>query len=256
MDKPLIKLSIQEWSHEQRLAVARVSAQALTQSAPILGESWSCQWWESMITYLKVSQQELESRVLNSQQAVELLSTKSQDIRIEVLVDILALALQTSKDAKVMLYDARSRRFLVQLEHSLNLYSGDLSSVEKSVAQQMYYALLETQEKDDTTMQQNMDLSARKAITNTNNKKKAFKWIATGAGIIGGGALIGKFIKNVNVRHIHVSNSFDRWPCSSTIGSFASGNYGCYFFRYCWRCCISNKFIWSNRWWFSRLENA
>ncbi|KAG2200447.1 hypothetical protein INT47_011427 [Mucor saturninus] len=193
LDEPLIKLSMPEWSHEQKLAVARVSAQALTQSAPILGESWSCQWWEDVIAYLSVSQQELESRVLHSQQAVEILSTESQDIRIEVLIDILALALQINneKKGKVMLYDARSRRFLVHLEKLMDLSRGDLASVEKSISQQMYYALLETKEvEDESTMQQNMDISARKAITDTNKKKSTFKWLATGAGIIGGGALI------------------------------------------------------------------
>lgn len=259
LDKPLIKLSLPEWSHEQKLAVARVSAQALTQSAPILGETWSCQWWEDVITYLSVSQQELESRVLHSQQAVEVLSTNSRDIRIEVLIDILALALQINneKKGKVMLYDARSRRFLVHLEQVMSLSSGDLASVEKSISQQMYYALLETQvNTDGSTMQQDMDLSARKAINNTNKKKNAFKWLATGAGIIGGGALIGMFIEFYNIRHIYLLCSFDRWSCSSIIGSFTSRCYGCYFFRHGRRCCVSHKFIWSNRWWSCWLENA
>ncbi len=130
-----------------------------------------------------------------------MLSNETRDIRIEVLVDLVALALQINnnpekKKENVMLYDARSRRFLLELERKLNLSRGDLSSVERSISQQMYYALLEnTEKKEDSkgkTMQQNMDLSARKAITDTNKKKEAFKWIATGAGIIGGGALIGK----------------------------------------------------------------
>jgi hypothetical protein len=200
-EKSVIKLSIQEWTHEQCLAVARVSAQALTENAHILGESWSTQLWNDVIKYLKVSQKELESRVLSFKEAVELLSNETRDIRIEVLVDLVALALQINnnpekKKENVMLYDARSRRFLLELERKLNLSRGDLSSVERSISQQMYYALLEnTEKKEDSkgkTMQQNMDLSARKAITDTNKKKEAFKWIATGAGIIGGGALIGK----------------------------------------------------------------
>lgn len=190
-DKPLIKLSIEEWNHEQRLAIARISAQALTQTAPILGETWSNEWWNAILKYLKVTQSQLESRVQISQDAVTVLSTSVRDIRIEVLVDLLALALQIG-DKKIMIYDSRSRKFLLQLEHSLNLYRGDLTSVERSVSQQMYYALLENQEKNTNSVEQNMDLSAKKAMQDASKKKQAFKWLATGAGIIGGGALIGK----------------------------------------------------------------
>lgn len=206
-DESIIKLSVEEWDHDQRIAVARVAAQSLTQVAPLLGEPWSSHWWNDVIKYLQVTQQELEGRYMTYQQAVDLLSGEKRDIRIEVLVDLLALALHVTpnamkEDAKkskakhVMLYDARSRRFLLELEHALNLYMGDLVSVEKSVAQQMYYGMLEQQEKQQEdgspSMQQNMDLSARKAIEGANKKKQAFRWIATGAGIIGGGAVIGK----------------------------------------------------------------
>lgn len=204
-EESLIKLSIKEWTHEQCLAIARVAAQVLTESASILGESWSNQLWDDVLTYLKASEKEFETRVLSIHEAVELLSNEARDIRIEVLVDLVALSLKINnnpqnKKEQVMLYDARSRRFLIELERKLNLSRGDLSSVERSISQQMYYALLENQEKEEnkkgnsSTMQQNMDSSARKAITDTNKKKGTLKWIATGAGIIGGGALIGKVL--------------------------------------------------------------
>ncbi|CAO3620127.1 unnamed protein product [Mucor hiemalis] len=78
------------------------------------------------------------------------------------------------------------------MERKLNLSRGDLSSVERSISQQIYYALLENQEKDEktTSMQQNMDSSAKKSMFDSNKKKDTLKWIATGAGIIGGGAII------------------------------------------------------------------
>lgn len=210
----IVKLSIQSWSQEQKFAVARVTTQALTQSAPILGESWSCQCWYDLLSYLNVSQKDLESRKsVSYREAVALISNEKRDIRIEVLLDILALALhitnieEDKKKDVVMLYDARSRRFLVELEHLLNLSRGDLTAVENSVAQQMYYALLECQDKIEkkhggessakAIMQQNMDISAQKALMDSNKKKNAFRWIATGAGIIGGGAVIGKVIKNI-----------------------------------------------------------
>ncbi|CEP13103.1 hypothetical protein [Parasitella parasitica] len=203
-EESIIKLSVKEWNYDQRFAVARVAAQSLTQVAPLLGEAWSSRWWNEVLKYLEVTQQELEGRYMAFQQAVELLSVEERDVRIEVMVDLLALALhvtppaikedaQKSRAAHVMLYDARSRRFLLELQHALRLCAGDLMSVENSVAQQMYYAMLEQQQQqkeEGSSTQQNMDLSARKAIQDTNKKKQAFRWIATGAGIIGGGAVI------------------------------------------------------------------
>jgi hypothetical protein len=220
-EESIIKLSVKEWTHEQRISLARVSAQALTHSATILGESWSCQWWYDLITYLNVTQPELEARVLSVAQAVAHLS-ENRDIRIEALVDLLALTLritpnamqqdaQKSKAKHIMTYDARSRRFLLTLEPVMGLSRGDLASVEKSVAQQMYYGMLEQQGKEQegqsTSMQQNMDVSAQKSMHDSNKKKQAFKWIATGAGIIGGGAVIGNKITS-NSLMLHLIKSF------------------------------------------------
>lgn len=205
-EKSIIKLSVQEWTLEQRLSLARIAAQALTESTAVLGESWSSQWWHDLITYLYVTQAELESTILSVSQAIEHIS-ENRDIRIDVMVDLLALALHITpsamqEDAKkskakhIMKYDARSRRFFMTLEPLMGLSKGDFISVEKSVAQQMYYGMLEQQaseqEGQPPSMQQNMDASARKAMHDSNKKKKAFKWIATGAGIIGGGAVIGR----------------------------------------------------------------
>lgn len=203
MDECIVKLSIEEWSFEQRLAISRIAAQALTQTAPHLGESWSRQWWYDMLNYLQITQQQIEQQKLTIDESIAILSTEQRDIRIEAMIDILALALHITptimkEDAKkanakhVMLYDARSRQFLKGFEHWLKLYPGDLCAVEKSVAQQMYYSMQEQQQQQDGSVQKNLDQSARKAIDEANNKSKALKWIATGAGIIGGGAVIGK----------------------------------------------------------------
>jgi hypothetical protein len=83
------------------------------------------------------------------------------------------------------LYDARERRFLIELEHIYRLERGDLSAVERSVSQQMYYALQKDQEDD-------MGSSTKKAVEEASGKKKAFRWLATGGAVLGGGAVIGK----------------------------------------------------------------
>lgn len=202
MDECIVKLSIEEWTFEQRLAITRVAAQALTQVAPYLGESWSRQWWYDMLKYLEISQQDIEQKKVSIEESIAILSTENRDIRIEAMIDLLALALHITptimkEDAKksnaknVMLYDARSRQFLKALEHYLKLYPGDLNAVEKSVAQQMYYSM--QQQQQNGSVEANLDESARKAMDQANNKSKALKWIATGAGIIGGGAVIGRY---------------------------------------------------------------
>lgn len=200
MNECIIRLSLEDWTLEQRLSIARVAAQVLTHSAPFLGEAWSQQWWYDMLNYLQISQQQMDQHRLTIDDSIAILSTENRDIRIEAMTDILALALHITpssmkEDAKkanakhVMLYDARSRQFLKGLEHWLRLYPGDLSAVENSVAQQMYYSM---QEQQNGNIKKDLDSSARKAIDEANSKSKALKWIATGAGILGGGAVIGK----------------------------------------------------------------
>ncbi|KAG1438947.1 hypothetical protein G6F56_012460 [Rhizopus delemar] len=98
------------------------------------------------------------------------------------MLDLVALSLYGQK--KDMNYDARSRRFLLELEHTLELSRGDLNAVERSVSQQIYYAL-EEQEKKDTGSS-----SVKKAIQEGSKRNKALRWAATGAGIVGGGAII------------------------------------------------------------------
>ncbi|KAI9470794.1 MAG: hypothetical protein EXX96DRAFT_490189 [Benjaminiella poitrasii] len=190
MSDSIIKLSASEWTEDQRISVARVSAQTLTHVSAVLDERWCRHWWQELIDYLHVSQSQLEQRILPFDQALEHLTGERRDIRIEVLLELLAVALHVTDVVKrdaVMLYDARARAFLVELEHALGLCRGDLASVERSVAQQMYYGVMENKGSD---VQQSMEEEAQRAIEATNRRQQAFRWIATGAGVIGGGAVI------------------------------------------------------------------
>lgn len=93
-----------------------------------------------------------------------------------------------------MVYDARARQFLFQLAYTMKLDLADVAAVERSIAQQMYFALQENSKEKDPNLEDRaaiMDQSAKKAMTETNTKKKAMRWLATGAGVLGGGALIG-----------------------------------------------------------------
>ncbi|EIE77134.1 hypothetical protein RO3G_01838 [Rhizopus delemar RA 99-880] len=183
-DQPLINLSVKEWSKDQKLAITRASSQALTQSS--LGEPWSTNYWKAILTYLNITQEQFVSNTMTLGQAIDILSEKGKDIRIDIMLDLIGLSLYGYKK-KDMNYDSRSRRFLLELEHVLCLTHGDLNSVERSVSQQIYYALQQQEQASHTT---NMDASAKKALQEGSKRNKALRWAATGAGILGGGAVI------------------------------------------------------------------
>ncbi|CEG66634.1 hypothetical protein RMATCC62417_03177 [Rhizopus microsporus] len=180
-DKPLIKLSVKDWTREQRMAIARVTSQALTNCA--MDESWSTDCWNKLLSYLDLTQKQLCALTLD--QAIDMLSSQ-KDIRIDVMLDLVALSIYGHQKAE-MYYDARARNLLLELERCLQLSCGDLNAVERSVSQQIYYALQEQQSSSHTD---NMGASAKKAVQEGNKKQQALRWVATGAGILGGGAVI------------------------------------------------------------------
>ncbi|KAG0186944.1 hypothetical protein DFQ28_007085 [Apophysomyces sp. BC1034] len=193
-----IQLSIKSWSHVQRCAIARIAGDALANAEPVVTQQWTHSWWYRMLDYLQLSQEDLGKNPLGYDQAVALLSTDTRDIRIEVLIDLIAVAMQLDKQDETgkssdVLYDARARRFLSELTRLLKLDAADLGAVERSIGQQIYFALKEStgpSANDAGGRAAVMDQSAQKTIDATNKKKKAFRWLATGAGIIGGGAVI------------------------------------------------------------------
>ncbi|KAI9252863.1 hypothetical protein BDA99DRAFT_548304 [Phascolomyces articulosus] len=197
-EQPLIQLSATSWSKEQKLSIARIAGQALTSIESIVQQQWGMECWFQLLAYLELSQQDLVAKPMTYEEAAKLLSSGERDIRIEILVDLLAVAMHLNKQPSSqegVIYDARSRRFLFELARLAALSPADVTAVERSVAQQMYFALQEnTKEKDrDGNLQDRaalMDQSAQKKIEETNKEKKAFKWLATGAGVLGGGALI------------------------------------------------------------------
>lgn len=102
------------------------------------------------------------------------------------MLDLVALSIYGHQKAE-MYYDARARNLLLELERLLQLSCGDLNAVERSVSQQIYYALQEQQSSSHTD---NMGASAKNAVQEGNKKQQALRWVATGAGILGGGAVI------------------------------------------------------------------
>ncbi|KAI8973855.1 hypothetical protein BDB01DRAFT_807807 [Pilobolus umbonatus] len=194
-----LQTAVDNWNHEQRRAIASASYRVLKQSIPLMGKTWCQSWWDKVVGYLRLTHEELADKEAIYPQAIQLLMSKDdRDIRIEILLDMLILSLSPalttdepiSKDI-TMLYDARSRRFLVRLTETLGLGFNDLCAVERSVAQQMYYTMLESKE-NLTSDESNdlMDSSTKTAMDKSTSKHSALKWLATGAGVIGGGALI------------------------------------------------------------------
>ncbi|KAI9489118.1 hypothetical protein BDB00DRAFT_845235 [Zychaea mexicana] len=192
----LIQLSASSWNEDQKRAVARIAGQALTSIEPIVQQHWGRECWFQLLAHLELSQQDLVSNPISYDQAAELLSTGDRDIRIEILVDLLAVSMHLNKQPSSqegIVYDARARRFLFELARLAKLSPADVTAVERSIAQQMYFALQESSGEKDPNLHDRaslMDKSAKKKIEETNQKKKTFKWLATGAGVLGGGALI------------------------------------------------------------------
>jgi hypothetical protein len=59
-DKQLIQLSASEWSKEKRMAVAKLTSEALRATTYRLGNSnWAADWWHDMLAYLQLEQQDL-----------------------------------------------------------------------------------------------------------------------------------------------------------------------------------------------------
>ncbi|CAO3592728.1 unnamed protein product [Absidia cylindrospora] len=74
----------------------------------------------------------------------------------------------------------------------MGLQGTELSIVEKSLGQQMYFSLQEKSKDsgDHVDRSSQMNSSAQLAMNENNSKKKMFRWLATGAGVVGGGAVI------------------------------------------------------------------
>lgn len=73
----------------------------------------------------------------------------------------------------------------------MGLDGQELSVVEKSLGQQMYFTLQEKAKEQAGDQSSLMNSSAKTSMDQNNNKKKMFRWLATGAGVVGGGAVIG-----------------------------------------------------------------
>ncbi|KAI8394237.1 uncharacterized protein BYT42DRAFT_609968 [Radiomyces spectabilis] len=195
-------LSVQEWDMNQKLAIARLAGEALTVVEPIVLPSWGRAWWSRMLAYMNLSQSDCVARPLDHDTAVAILSDK-KDIRIAILIDLLAVSMnldktsddpiKSSSDNLTITYDARARRFLFEMTRQLGLQPYDMTAVERSISQQMYFAIQQNSLDGQSSHEgrtAKMDASARHTIQTTNSKKKAMRWLATGAGVLGGGAII------------------------------------------------------------------
>ncbi|ORZ19860.1 hypothetical protein BCR42DRAFT_459964 [Absidia repens] len=190
---------IHECQSEQKLAVARCIQFVLAQNESKLGANWTIPWWQKVLPRIGLTTEDkTTSTSLSLQQAVELVS-KPKDIRIDILLDLLSIALNVDeastkgdKGPTDIIYDARTRQFLYFLTIAMGLNGQELSVVEKSLGQQMYFTLQEKSNGEigpgDQSAQ--MNSSAKSSMAQNNSKKKMFRWLATGAGVVGGGAVI------------------------------------------------------------------
>ncbi|CAO3642179.1 unnamed protein product [Cunninghamella blakesleeana] len=196
--------SVQDKTIEQKLAIARLAQVVLMENERKLGTNWTGPWWQKVMTYLQFTDKEKEMfSTLSAEAAISHLTTP-KDIRIDVLINLLSVALnidqKTLKEGhhpKEILYDARARQFLYLYTKSLALQPEELIQAERSLGQQLYFTLQEQTKKDnnqhhntDEGRSSLMNDSAQKAMEDNNNKKKLYRWLATGAGVAVGGTII------------------------------------------------------------------
>jgi hypothetical protein len=93
-----------------------------------------------------------------------------------------------------MKYDARERRFLLEVAHALQLAPADVNMAERAVGQQIYFKLQERNAAESGTRTNDMGESASAAMEDASRRNKAWRWVKMGAGAAAGGAVIGKYL--------------------------------------------------------------
>ncbi|KAI8328991.1 hypothetical protein BC941DRAFT_363196 [Chlamydoabsidia padenii] len=189
---------LHECQGEQKLAVARIIQFVLADNEVNLGTDWTIPWWQKVLPRIGLTCEEKATMTtsLSQEKAVELV-TKPTDIRIDLLLDLLSIALnvdqESTKDGKTpsdITYDARTRQFLYAMTLAMGLEGQELAAIEKGLGQQMYFTLQEKSQEKEGDQSSLMNSSAKSSMDQNNSKKKMFRWLATGAGVVGGGAVI------------------------------------------------------------------
>ncbi|KAI9282443.1 hypothetical protein BC943DRAFT_328796 [Umbelopsis sp. AD052] len=96
---------------------------------------------------------------------------------------------QADKDVE-MKYDARERRFLLEVAHAMQLAPADVNMAERAVGQQIYFKLEERNAAESGTRTGDMGESASAAMEDASRRNKAWRWVKMGAGAAAGGAVI------------------------------------------------------------------
>jgi hypothetical protein len=91
-----------------------------------------------------------------------------------------------------MVYDARERRFLLEVAHLMELMPVDVNMAERALGQQIYFKLQERNRAESDSRTNEMGQSASAAIEDASRRNKAWRWVKMGAGAAAGGAIIGK----------------------------------------------------------------
>ncbi|CAO3596843.1 unnamed protein product [Absidia cylindrospora] len=88
---------IRECQSKQKLAVARCIQFVLAQNESRLGANWTVPWWQKVLPRIGLTPEDKTTATsLSLQQAVELVS-KPKDIRIDILLDLLSIALNVDE---------------------------------------------------------------------------------------------------------------------------------------------------------------
>ncbi|GAB5591731.1 hypothetical protein Unana1_06631 [Umbelopsis nana] len=181
------------WTHQQRQSIHTIVQIALTRlhDQQLMDDQWVANLWHHIARHYhtNVSAEKPCSNII-------LCFTKPEDVRFQVLLDLLTIILDLQTDTKEakdidMTYDARDRQLLLEVANIIQLSAADVEMAERSVGQEIYFKLEErgvaSADQGRTT---EMGERALTAMEDASKKNRAWRWVKLGAGAAAGGAVI------------------------------------------------------------------
>ncbi|CAO3670862.1 unnamed protein product [Umbelopsis ramanniana] len=190
----MIDPSEPKWNQDQHHAIDTIIQVAFVRIREIIvtDDEWLIGLWKRLARHYHTDT--TAPRDIPLSKAVTYLLTP-KDVRFEVIMDILSVILdldpESQSDKNIdMKYDARERRYLLEVAHAMQLAPADVDMAERAVGQQIYFKLQERNAAESGTRTSDMGESASAAMEDASRRNKAWRWVKMGAGAAAGGAVI------------------------------------------------------------------
>ncbi|KAH8547661.1 hypothetical protein BGW37DRAFT_509743 [Umbelopsis sp. PMI_123] len=190
----MIDTSEPKWNPDQQHAINTIMqvAFARIQGTAIADDEWLVSLWKRQAHHYHTDVS--AERDLPLSKVISYLY-EPEDVRFQVIMDFLSVILDLQPDTQddkdiEMVYDARERRFLLEVAHLMELMPVDVNMAERALGQQIYFKLQERNRAESDSRRNEMGQSASAAIEDASRRNKAWRWVKMGAGAAAGGAII------------------------------------------------------------------